>query len=86
MGYRPWIAALAGGFLAALGHAPFSLWYLAVPGFVAFVWAVTEASTKRQGFALAWLAATATSASRCIGSSNRFWSMQPPMAGWHRAL
>ncbi|MEL7150164.1 MAG: apolipoprotein N-acyltransferase [Pseudomonadota bacterium] len=59
MGYRPWIAALAGGFLAAPGHAPFSLWYLAVPGFVVFVWAVTKASTKRQGFTLAWSAATA---------------------------
>ena len=58
MGYRPWIAALAGGLLAALGHPPFSLWFLALPGFVAIVWAVTRAPTPRAGFGLAWLAAT----------------------------
>ncbi len=55
---RPWFVALVGGALAALGHAPFHLWFVALPGFVAIVWSVSRAATPAAGFRNGWLAAT----------------------------
>lgn len=59
MVFRPWLVALVGGALAALGHAPFHLWFLALPGFVAVVWSVSRAETPAGGFRNAWFAAAA---------------------------
>ncbi|MEL7106834.1 MAG: apolipoprotein N-acyltransferase [Pseudomonadota bacterium] len=49
-------AAICGGLAAALGHAPFGLWPVAVLGFAALIWAV--ARTARPGVA-GWVAGTA---------------------------
>lgn len=53
------IIALFGGAAAALGHAPFDLWYVAFPGFALAVHAVAGAATGVQGFRRAWLAGAA---------------------------
>lgn len=53
------IVALFGGIAAALGHAPFHLWYAAFPGFVAIVWAVSVAATPKRAFGTAWVAGAA---------------------------
>ncbi|MEO0917150.1 MAG: hypothetical protein AAFY31_09245 [Pseudomonadota bacterium] len=55
----PWLIALVGGLLAALGHAPFHLWYVALLGFAALIWAVTQARRPRQGAWIAWCAGLA---------------------------
>ncbi|MGR3515344.1 MAG: apolipoprotein N-acyltransferase [Paracoccaceae bacterium] len=56
MGRRPWLVALLGGGAAALGHAPFHLWFVALPGFVLMAWAITREGSPRQGFGRAWTA------------------------------
>ncbi|MEM7631031.1 MAG: apolipoprotein N-acyltransferase [Pseudomonadota bacterium] len=53
---RLWLLALAGGLIAALGHAPFHLWYVALSGFVAISWAVMHAGRPAQGARVAWWA------------------------------
>lgn len=44
--------ALAGGVMAALGHAPFGLWPIALIGFALLIWA-THSATSRS-FAVGW--------------------------------
>lgn len=44
-----------GGLTAALGHAPFNLWYIALPGFVLLFHAVLKAETNRARAFNAWL-------------------------------
>ena len=56
---RSTVLALLGGSAAALGHAPFHLWFVAVPGFVALFWAVADAGTRRRAFWTAWCAGSA---------------------------
>ena len=51
------VLALLGGIAAALGHAPFHLWYVAVPGFSLLIWAVSDAATPRRAFWRAWMGA-----------------------------
>ena len=53
------LVALLGGGVAALGHAPFHLWFLALPGFAAIVWAVSVATTARKAFWAGWIAGAA---------------------------
>ena len=53
------IVALFGGVAAALGHAPFHLWFAAFPGFVAIAWAVSVATTPKRAFGTAWIAGAA---------------------------
>ena len=48
--------ALCGGIAAALGHAPFHLWFLAVPGFALLIWQVSDAGTAWRAFGRGWLA------------------------------
>lgn len=59
MGRRPWLVALLGGGAAALGHSPFHLWFLALPGFILMAWAITREGSPRQGFGRAWTAGAA---------------------------
>ena len=53
------VIPLVAGALAALGHAPFHLWFLAAPGFAALIWAVSRAQTGRAAFRRGWLGGTA---------------------------
>ncbi len=59
MGRAAVLAATAGGIAAALGHAPFHLWWLAIPGFVAVIWSVSRARTRKASLFRAWLAGAA---------------------------
>ncbi|MEM6387461.1 MAG: apolipoprotein N-acyltransferase [Pseudomonadota bacterium] len=45
--------------MAALGHAPFHLWYVAFAGFAAVFWAVSQAGSRGHAFRLGWLAGVA---------------------------
>ncbi|MDJ0639296.1 MAG: apolipoprotein N-acyltransferase [Paracoccaceae bacterium] len=51
--------ALPGGLAAALGHAPFHLWIIALPGFAALIWSVAHAATGRGAFLRGWLGGAA---------------------------
>ena len=53
------ILALIGGVGAALGHAPFHLWMLAIPGLILAIHAVASAPAPRAAFWRAWLAGAA---------------------------
>ena len=46
---------MAAGAAAALGHAPFGLWYVALLGFGALTFCVARARTPRRAFTAAWL-------------------------------
>ncbi len=50
------LVALLGGGAAALGHAPFHFWFLALLGFAAVIWAVSVATTRRKAFWAGWIA------------------------------
>ncbi|MEO1238199.1 MAG: apolipoprotein N-acyltransferase [Pseudomonadota bacterium] len=50
------VVAALGGLSAALGHAPFGLWPVAVLGFVALIWAVSHSARPAL---VAWVAGTA---------------------------
>lgn len=49
--------AFCGGIAAALGHAPFHLWFVAVPGFALLIWSVSGAGSARRAFGIGWLGA-----------------------------
>jgi apolipoprotein N-acyltransferase len=51
------ILALIGGLAAALGHAPFHLWPVAIPGLILTIGAVAAAPSARGAFWRGWLAA-----------------------------
>lgn len=59
MRQRSTVLALLGGAAAALGHAPFHLWFVALPGFVVLIWAVSSVLTGRRAFWTAWCAGSA---------------------------
>jgi len=52
------LSAVAGG-AAALGHAPFGLWPVALVGFAVLAYAVAEATSRRQAAFVAWAGGTA---------------------------
>ena len=49
------LAAVAGA-IAGLGHAPFDLWFLAIPAFTVIAYLMHFAETARQGAVLGWAA------------------------------
>jgi apolipoprotein N-acyltransferase len=53
------VIPLVAGVLAALGHAPFHLWFLAAPGFALLIWSVSRGPTARAAFRRGWLGGTA---------------------------
>ncbi|MEO1537206.1 MAG: apolipoprotein N-acyltransferase [Pseudomonadota bacterium] len=59
MGRHTWIVAVLGGLAAALGHAPFHLWYVALAGLIALFWAVGQAASGGQAFRRAWFGGAA---------------------------
>lgn len=80
-GWWPLLICAAAGAAAALGQAPWGLWYLALPAFGAGLWAVCHARTAWQAFGRAWTFGAAHFAVALHWITEPFF-VEPEVTGW----